>query len=412
MFFQNRCIGLLLLFLGICINRWTLQPLAANGKLSPWSGILLLCLWQLPATFTGTILLAGSKHARKWSHWTNAMLVVVSTMFSFALAEVVMRTLLDPSLYRPAPRAFVGEFETRASKNFAPDAQTGWRMQSNKEFRWHIEDHWNSYRANKQGFRSDKDFDDLKSSQSIVLIGDSFTFGTGVNIEQTFGGLLNSALGRSTAVYNLAMPGFGLDQMWMSVRHQALPLKPSLVIVAFIDEDLDRSLTAFRDHEGFNKPTFELEEGILRPQNHSDKPTGLKGYLATYSEIWKFGQKLLSAPAHGIPLGDWWLRNEAIFKAIIAECRNSGTTILFVRLPEQRPSEFLNLARLMADQRVGFLDLGSSKIRPRHNIHFPEDGHIDEAGHKFVADMLITWISQTLPSMPTNQMNEIRTSVP
>ena len=409
LFLQNRRIGLLLLLLGICINRWTLQPLVVDGNVSSWSGMLLLCLWQLPATFAATILLAGSTQGRRWSRWTNVALVLVSTSFSFALAEVALRSLVDPGLYRPAPRAFVGEFENRGNKNFVADAQTGWHMQPNKEFRWYIEDHWNSYRANKQGFRSDKDFDDLKSPQSIVLIGDSFAFGTGVNVEQTFGALLNSDLGSGTAVYNLAMPGFGLDQMWMSVRHQALPVKPRLVIVAFIDEDLDRSLTAYRHGEGFNKPTFELEEGVLRPQNAHDKPTGLIRYLETHSEIWNLGQKLLNSKAYSIPLGDWWLRNEAIFKAIIAECRNSGTTILFVRLPEKSPREFLNLARLMADQRVSFLDLGSSKIRPRHKMHFPNDSHIDEAGHKFVAEMLTTWITQNIASpLAVSKNKELR----
>jgi hypothetical protein len=316
--------------------------------------------------------------------------VVVSTGFSFALAEVTLRSLVDPSLYRPEPRAFVGQFENRISNNFVADPQTGWRMRPNKEFHWHIEHHWNSYRANKQGFRSDKDFDDPWSPQSIVLIGDSFTFGTGVNVEQTFGALLNSALGSGFAVYNLAMPGFGLDQMWMSVRHQALPLKPRLIIVAFIDENLDRSLTAYRYVEGLNKPTFELQGGVLRPQNVDDKPTALIRYLEMHSHVWNFGQKLLNAKSYSISFGDWWLRTEAIFRAIIAECRSSGTAVLFVRLPTKSPREFLNLARLMADQRV-------SKIQPRHKIHFLNDGHIDEAGHRFVAEMLIGWITRIFP---------------
>ena len=60
------------------------------------------------------------------------------------------------------------------------------------------------------------------------------------------------------------MPGFGLDQMWMSVRHQALPMNPTLIIMGFIDQDLDRSLTAYRHGEGFNKPTFEMDGKVLR----------------------------------------------------------------------------------------------------------------------------------------------------
>ena len=99
-----------------------------------------------------------------------------------------------------------------------------------------------------------------------------------------------------------AMPGFGLDQMWMSVRHQALPLKPRLVIVAFIDEDLDRSLTAYRQWEGFNKPTFELEGGILRPQNAHDRPTGLIRYL---ERILRSGISAKSSSSRGRTAFHW-----------------------------------------------------------------------------------------------------------
>ena len=73
-------------------------------------------------------------------------------------------------------------------------------------------------------------------------------------------------------VYNLAMPGFGVDQMWLSVRHQGLPLEPDLVVVCLCDADFKRSLSAFRPEERMNKPLHKLVDGRLVPQTPADGP--------------------------------------------------------------------------------------------------------------------------------------------
>jgi hypothetical protein len=63
-----------------------------------------------------------------------------------------------------------------------------------------------------------------------------------------------------SCVDNMGIPGFGLDQIWLTVRTQALPLHPRLVAVAFISADLTRSQEAYRPIEGSNKPGSGREE--------------------------------------------------------------------------------------------------------------------------------------------------------
>ena len=101
---------------------------------------------------------------------------------------------------------------------------------------------------------------------------------------------------------------------------------------------------------------------------------------------------------HRIPFGDWWLRNEAIFKAIIGDCRSTGVSILFVRLPMKTWKEFPNLHRLMEREKANLLDLGSPKARPSYDVHFRFDGHINRAGHQFVANELLPWIRKNIPN--------------
>ena len=103
-----------------------------------------------------------------------------------------------------------------------------------------------TYRSNAQGFRDERaPGRRRRRGRKIALVGDSFAFGQGVAFDQTFGALLETGL-PGTAVDNLAMPGFGLDQIWRTVNAVALPLRPELVIVAFISEDFTRSFNAYR----------------------------------------------------------------------------------------------------------------------------------------------------------------------
>lgn len=389
----TRLVGALLIFIGVVVNKWTLYPLAGDGEVSSRTGLLFLFAFQLPAILAGAVILIKAA-SRGFPSWFGLTLLLTSITFSIAATELTLSRF-----YKLRPRAFVGEFENRTSKNFVADPLTGWRMRPTTEFRWRIDGHWNHYRSNQQGFRSELDFSRAASPNRIILVGDSFTFGTGVEIEETFGALLNIALGDGVTVYNLAMPGFGLDQMWMSVRHQALPMKPTLIIMAFIDQDLDRSLTAYRRGEGFNKPTFELDGKVLRLQGVNDKPYGVIRFLENYSATWTGFKRLSKVMGHSVPFGDWWFRNEAIFKAVIGDCQKSGVSILFVRLPLKTWGEFPNLYSLMDSEEGNLLDLGSQKMRPPYDVHFRTDGHINKTGHQFVANALLRSIDRTFPKV-------------
>lgn len=386
----SRLVGFLLIFIGIIVNKWTLSPLAYDGEVSVRTGIILLFVFQLPAILAGAIILFKLA-SPTFPSWLTLALFLISITFSIAAIELTLSRFNKPS-----PRAYVGDHENRVSKNFVADQLTGWRMRPNTAFRWEIDGHWNHYRSNQQGFRNELNFNQAASPNRIILVGDSFTFGTGVEIEQTFGALLKVLLGNDVTVYNLAMPGFGLDQMWMSVRHQALPMKPTLIIMGFIDQDLDRSLTAYRPVEGFNKLTFTLDGKVLRPEGVQDKPHGAIHFLERQWVTWTVLKRMSIEMGHSIPFGDWWLRNEAIFKAVIDDCRRAGVSILFLRLPLKTWGEFPNLHRLMESQEANLLDLGSRKARPPYNVHFRTDSHINEMGHQFVANELLHWMGKNI----------------
>lgn len=314
----------------------------------------------------------------------RCVLFLFSTVVALGMAEMALRLVRgsDPI----DPPAYVGQNRNRPSRNFEPDTKTGWRMQRSREFEWEIDTHRNVYRSNRQGFRSDRDFDH-PSSMLIGAVGDSFTWGTGVEYSETFGHLIEKGL-EGTTVYNFAMPGFGIDQMWMSVRHQILPLHPSLVVVAFIDDDLERSLMAYRQVEGLNKPRFVLSQGKLRPQTSADVPSLQFVTLASHSQLWIGTVRTISR------LRELWTLNEAIFEAIASDCEQQGVPVVFVRLSDKqsRPSE--PLTRFFSSKGLSFIDIPSRQPQPK-DMHFKRDGHINAQGHAFVAETITDWVKQS-----------------
>jgi hypothetical protein len=388
----GRILGALLVLLGLAFNRWTLEAaVILDGSIDSVKAEAAIVMAQLLFIGAGAWFVIKAPRLRAPSA-RESVLLLVSTVFALGLAEVGL--LVTRIAGTEGGPAYVGQYENRRSAHFQSDSQTGWRMQQNHEFHWTIADRRNSYRSNAQGFRSNRDFDS-PPELLIALAGDSFTWGTGIDYRETFGDLLEKQLS-GTTVFNFAMPGFGVDQMWMSARHQALPLRPVLLVVAFTDEDFDRSLTAYRRREGFNKPRFVLESGQLRRQTPADTPNRLVRMLRSKSRVW-------SMAANGFerlrPFGEWWALNTAILDAIAADSKQRGVPVLIVRLPGGRaiPRHFKSLADHMISRQTEFLDLGGPGAPP--GIHFETDGHINPKGHQYVSGAISGWIRERLPRL-------------
>lgn len=317
---------------------------------------------------------------------TKLLLVLGSLFATLLLAEGVLR-IYPP--FRPLPRTYVGEFENQRRQGYVADPQVGWKMRPHGQ----SSTREGIYQANAQGFRAFSDFDADKPCKKITLAGDSFTFGFRIEFSKTFASLIEAGVPGS-CVYNMGMPGYGLDQMWQTVRTQALPLRPSLVVVAFISGDLTRSEDAFRSMEGFNKPTFKLVDGRLVPETAEDRPNFLVRFLDHYSCIWRVVKLADRALAHRYPHGEWWNLNAAILDAIRDDCRRAGVPVLFIYIPSREWSGFPSLRAYMARSGANFIDLSQGEFTLTADMYIPGDGHPNEKGHRRIADAAVRWVQQ------------------
>lgn len=77
---------------------------------------------------------------------------------------------------------------------------------------------------------------------TIVVLGDSYSFGIGVNDGQEFASQMERELGEDTRVVNLANPGWGLTQQIRRYMEYGRLFEPDLVILQFCANDPEDNL--------------------------------------------------------------------------------------------------------------------------------------------------------------------------
>lgn len=322
-------------------------------------------------------------------------LLVGSTVLCLGAGELVLRLV---GLFPPAPRYHVGERTGRSGKNFVEDELVGWRMKPDRTFRWRGEEGDVEYRSNASGCRSPRPFQIAQGERRVAVVGDSHSFGFGMEYSDSFGARFE-AEHPGVVVQNFSQPGFGVDQMWLALRHQALPLKPELVIVGIYVNDFERSLTAFRAREGFTKPRYRWSGEQLVPMTAADRPSVLFRALDHHSHVVSAVRSVLRKLSFEWGVGEPWSLNEAILDAIRRDCRDAGANVVFLFIPDRNWRPIASLQQYAEDSSAVLVDLSDSAHRPEY---FLDDGHLSAAGHELAARELARCVAE-LPSIGTDR---------
>jgi hypothetical protein len=128
------------------------------------------------------------------------------------------------------------------------------------------------YLSSVEGIRSptpEFSFAKQPASCRIAILGDSFAFGQEVSFDDSWGHHLELALGQTCQVLNFGVPGYGVDQMYLRYMKDVRAWNPDVVIFAFVDADVDRSMSVYgfllfpHGTMPFPKPRFVLAGGQL-----------------------------------------------------------------------------------------------------------------------------------------------------
>ena len=168
--------------------------------------------------------------------------------------------MILPFIFAEAYLNLTHKLETRKFselKNFNANPRIynsdyGWELKKNFEYYYITEENVVVHRkTNNLGLASNID-NKLKSNAfKILIIGDSFTEGLGVNTKDSWPSkiqkLLNEKLNKQVEVYNGAVAGYSLDQYYFRLKDLYNKIEPDVIIIGFA------SATDFYDLSKFGK---------------------------------------------------------------------------------------------------------------------------------------------------------------
>lgn len=343
----------------------------------------------------------------------NALLGLAALVAALLVGEAAL-ALLDH--FPPSPRLYPGDRPVGTYEH--EDPWIGWKLPPGTEIR-SAPSHGDfeiTYRANRLGFRAGPWDDALAADASagdpgarrIVFLGDSFTFGVGVEPEETLVHRVGRALPGAVAL-NFGMSGFGIDQMWLTLRHYAAPTEPDLVVLSFVLDDLDRTMAAYRLRDTLEfrrsrgeigwvpKPAFSIgDDGRLVRLDASHRPPAPLRFLRRHSRILEGWTQVVDRLGERFPIGERWRLNRRIFREIRDEARRLGAPLLVVYLPARGLAERETPLFEREFQALGipYLDLRARLPADPAALYFEHDAHFNAAGHAFAARHILRTLEE------------------
>jgi lysophospholipase L1-like esterase len=345
----------------------------------------------------------------------NLSLIIISTLFALTLSEIALRLIGVKPLYVSPERDHFWKY----------DPLLGWAHEPGQEGIFETPQFRTVVRINDNGLRDrPHSYNRQNDIERIVVLGDSFAWGYGVEESERFSQLLEKSL--DVEVINAGVSGYSTDQELLWYKNEGIKYETDLVIVELAGNDVsdnERQLVS----TVYYKPKFVLEEDQLVPTNYPVPKTSAQGkfiyalsqrsalvyflvqryfdLLSLYRNA-KVDSHHTNSPVHGISAEreDFKL-TIALLDEIrnIAKSRKAKFMIVATDRWWDSPSsetypDFINALRT-----EGFLvlDVESMPGFDPEVMLIPNDGHWNQAGHKFVADEIQAFIaSHQLLSQP------------
>ncbi len=294
----------------------------------------------------------------------------------------------------------------------------GWRLSPNWQGQHHHVDYDVTYKVDARGFR--ESLGQNADAPLVVVVGDSFTFGLGVNNGETYIDRLNDQVA-SYRVLNAAVPGYAPEQSLLVAENLVPLLKPdSLLFVVYLGNDLIDLGLPYPVQAEQAKPFASVEGGAWHlkniPVSKSKKPDelkqlGLSAYIVAPDSIpgMLSGLKIVQLlQGSGLFPGEAELNQQAIsqslllFAGILDRLEQLAITtevkILLipgsnaVRQPSSTAGRYQqliadNVTELVATRPFELINtLQSGVFADLPNAYFANDGHLTPIGHQALAD--------------------------
>lgn len=346
------------------------------------------------------------------------MLASLSAILALGLAEFLCRPLF-PS-WRPASgdRLF-----------WQYDAVLGWFHQPGSSGTFNHPDFSVAVHHNSAGFR-DAEIGPLSPEQKrILLLGDSFAWGYGVEMPETLAEQLEKRLPQWD-VLNCGVSGYGTDQEMLLYKEKLRGIAAHAVVLLVCENDLENNVHNVQYWH--NKPLFQEKGGHLSyPEKAVPKPSMIQrlgksilGRTYLYARIYRGVIKPLSKRNAGDARtttanptldfasprpdaetdthepGQSTTKASRLFRYLLQEFASSvsadGRRFIVVSVPASPLAETF-FKTVTSELAIDYLSLAPYFSKTNEATSFPHDRHWNAAGHKLAAAALADFLTRDLP---------------
>lgn len=325
---------------------------------------------------------------------------------------------------------------------FRHDPSIGYRFIPNLRARVQHESGGYRVLCNAAGFRSHHDFDKPKpeGTKRVLVFGDSYTAGDGVDNDKRFSDIIEKGL-NGVEVFNFGLPNSGTDQQYIAFDTAAGGLDHDLLLLCPMVDNIRRNLESERvimsgmsgEKALLPKPYFQVEGDGLRlcnspvpkgplplPENDGDEASsldrGLRGAARTLmrkADAQIPGLRSLSQRVRRIALpheyndarDPGWLLMRAILSRWISESR---APVILCPIPtfghvfgDIRSTPYRKrFGELASETGTVFVDLipafHAVPMEERRALRFVSDDHPTPRGHALIASALMPHVRRVL----------------
>ena len=190
----------------------------------------------------------------------NLILLLVTVIIMIIIFEIFLRLFYPQKLY---DKCYEYSSEDLSNLEVELDPNLGWKLKSNfSGCRYQPDTNKIVYKThNSKGIRLNKEIPYEKGDKKrILLLGDSFVYGFGVNDSETIAVKLQENLGENYEVIPFGVDGYGSGQEFLYLNNIGLRYNPDIVILFFYSNDFIEARSWWM---GFSdKPLFMIARDI------------------------------------------------------------------------------------------------------------------------------------------------------
>jgi len=364
---------------------------------------------------------------------------LVSVFITTLLIEIVLRvTYVPPAKVMQGPDLRNGEY-------YQSDQLLGWRPRPNVQGMHNIPGQFSStFRTNSQGLRGAREFSfERGEATRMVVVGDSFTWGYGVNDEDVYVSKLAELLPK-VEIINLGVTAYGPSQELEYFKSEGIRYRPDIVVLSFCLNDIEeyeyksvkngivRSAIHVGGEEssgnwkGWMSERIYLYSFIMDRINTSKAlvnllvQLGIKGELGGYEALdINLRPSLKQYP---IELEEQWESTKSKLRMIRDIANDQKTRLVLVLIPSRQSIEPTSFAHTIAytkyepndfdldkpyrlleqfalDEQIEVINPVAAFVRASevgNKLYLTNDSHFTPAGHELFAKEITTYL-QTHP---------------